>query len=50
MLNHATLSLGTATLLAMKLPSQLVTIDITSVALHHPDSDVEDDDLCKLVW
>lgn len=50
MLNRATFCLGdSGAVLAMGLPIKLATIDTISVALQDPESNMEDDDLCKLV-
>ena len=50
MLKRATFCLGdSGAVLAMGLPIKLVTIDTILVALQDPESNMEDDDLCKLV-
>ena len=50
MLKRATFYLGDSeALLAMKVPFQLATIDTIIVALQNTESNMDDDDLCKLV-
>lgn len=50
MLKRATFCLGdSGAVLAMGLPIKLATIDTILVALQDPESNMEDDDLCKLV-
>ncbi len=50
MLERATFCLGdSGALLAMELPFQLATMDTILVALQNPDSEMDDNDLCKLV-
>ncbi len=50
MLKRATFCLvDSGALLAMEQPFQLATIDTISVALQDSDSNMDDDDLCKLV-
>lgn len=50
MLKRATFCLGdSGALLAMKLPFELATMDTLAVALQNSESNMDDDDLCKLV-